>query len=322
MGGLQWLASLALLCFTPAVCRLGSGEAHLTGSSFAPFMRGHDKVLVDFYDKSSLAGGFSDGPSMEAELQDVIRQVRSFGSKVAIATVDASAEPELAKRYVANYSLPQLMWFVHGEPTQYHRTLRTVKSVVDFISSLDRDPIMPVASEKEVSNFNRAVFAQVRKGTPTYHVLEVVAAKYLDTVAFTYLDSSKNNLTWIADDTAPLTYTGEVTVASLDSWVRSRLTKSEPIPDTPSEAGGSLVVVGKTFEELVLREDKDVYLFIYASWCGFSRKFFPVWEALARRVSQIPHLVVARMDGDNNGSPLPELFSWHEYPTVFFCSSW
>jgi len=79
-----------------------------------------------------------------------------------------------------------------------------------------------------------------------------------------------------------------------------------------------LPVVGSTFEEMVLRADKDVFLLIYAPWCGWSRKFIPTWESLARRAASVPHLVVAKMDGDRNGSPYPEDFSWNAYPTVFF----
>ena len=30
------------------------------------------------------------------------------------------------------------------------------------------------------------------------------------------------------------------------------------------------------------------------------------------------HLVVAKMDGDQNTSPLPEDFSWTSYPHIFF----
>jgi protein disulfide-isomerase A1 len=42
--------------------------------------------------------------------------------------------------------------------------------------------------------------------------------------------------------------------------------KSEPVPETNSEA--VKVVVGDTFEEMVLNSDKYVLLEAYAPWCG------------------------------------------------------
>lgn len=59
-------------------------------------------------------------------------------------------------------------------------------------------------------------------------------------------------------------------------------------------------------------------MLVYVPWCGFSRKFLPVWQAFARAVANVKHLVVAKMDGDQNTSPLPEDFSWTAYPHIFF----
>lgn len=135
-------------------------------------------------------------------------QVRDYGSKVAFATVDATAEKDLAQRFVPSGSYPQLLWFTHGEPTQYHRTLRTAKAMTDFVLALDRDPMLEVKSQEEAaSSFNRAVYGTVPKGSPSYKALEawtllrlfgsvleheVVAAKHMDTVAVTFRDSSEN----------------------------------------------------------------------------------------------------------------------------------
>ena len=35
-------------------------------------------------------------------------------------------------------------------------------------------------------------------------------------------------------------------------------------------------------------------------------------------LGQVKHLVVAKMDGDQNSSPLQEEFSWTSYPHIFF----
>lgn len=185
--------------------------------------------------------------------------------------------------------------------------------------ALDRDPIVPVQSEAEATNFNPAVFAKIPKASAMYPVLKVVASKHLDTIAFAVQDSRDDNITWIQTGADPVRYSGGSTVQEVETWVRARLTKSEAVPETPTEEGSAVqIVVGTTFENQVLREDKDVFLLVYAPWCGFSRKFLPTWEAVARKALRLDHLVIAKMDGDLNGSPFPNDFHWDAYPTLFY----
>merc|ERR1719217_582249 len=114
-------------------------------------------------------------------------------------------------------------------------------------------------------------------------------------------------------------YEGQFEATVLDRWVRQQLVKSEPVPEDPAllEESGSKVVVGKTFEDIVLQKDRDVIMQIYAPWCGFCKKFGPVWDEFAQEVAGVKSLVVAKMDGSRNGSPFPEDFSWDSYPKVF-----
>ena len=140
----------------------------------------------------------------------------------------------------------------------------------------------------------------------------------------TFRESLENKVIYL-DETKgePVAYAGQLDAVSLDEWVKELLLKSEPIPEGhPVYQDGSLVVVGKTFEEVVSKKDQDVFMLVYAPWCGFSRKFLPVWQSFARAVSQVKHLVVAKMDGDQNSSPLQEDFSWTSYPHIFFVKAW
>ncbi|CAJ1434579.1 unnamed protein product [Effrenium voratum] len=312
MAGYKALPWLLLLRYAQA--RVGMTSAALTSGTFEGFVKGSDKVLVDFVDRS-----MESWVEQKSELEQALRQVRDFGSRVAFATVDAKSEEDLAKKYVSNGNFPQLLWFTHGEPTQYHRSLRTAKAMADFVLALDRDPMLQVKSQEEAaSSFNRAIFATVKKGSEPYKSLEVVASRHMDTVAVTFLDSGEEKVMFL-DETKgePVAYSGQLDVKSLDAWVREMLTKSEPIPEGhPEYHDGSLVVVGKTFEEVVSSK-QDVFMLVYAPWCGFSRQFFPVWKNFAHAVGKVKHLVVAKMDGDLNTSPLQE-FSWTAYPHIFF----
>lgn len=305
-----WLVPLGPL---RAECRVGTLVTELDTRGFSDFVNKNDKVAVDFYNP-----GDAQWPTWNQELQSALRQVRDLGSNVPIAKVNVVAEKELMKKYVPNGPFPQLMWFQHGEPTSYHRSLRKAKNIMDFVLALDRDPIQVYEKEQDVrTSVNRAVWFQVPKGSEAYKVLQVVSKKHMDTTEFAFKDSQLNEIRWVAEDKPESElYTGELNVETLERWIRGHLTRSEPLPE-PQE-GDSLPVVGANFEDVVLREDKDVFLLIYAPWCGFSRKFIPTWESLARRAAAVPHLVVAKMDGDRNGSPYPEDFSWNAYPTVFF----
>jgi len=303
----------------PVHARLGMTAAQLTRATFDPFIKKSEKVLVDFYD-----GEDNQRSEQMSELEAAVREVRGFGCRVPVAKVDARKEVELASKFVPDGRYPQLLWFTKGEATQYHKQLRTATHIATFMLALDRPAITTVKGEADVREYSQAVFAQIPRTSPMYGALEVVASRHMDQVAITFLESNANNITFIGNNQATVgyyksdTYTGPAAVPELDLWVRRLLTKSEELPEEPL-SDGSVVVVGQTFEDLVLRPDKDVFLMVYAPWCGFSKKFFPMWESFAEIAAKTPSLVVAKIDGDRNGPP-PGLdaFSWHEYPTLLF----
>jgi thioredoxin-like negative regulator of GroEL len=295
----------------------------LTTANFDSFISGNDRVLVDFYQPNDASWAED-----SKQLQDAVRDARNMGSTVPIAKVDIVRQGELTQKYVPNGPFPQLLWFQHGQVSRYHRSLRKSKNVLDFVLALDRDPITAFSSEEDVrTSVNRAVWAEVPKSSAIYKALEVVASKHMDVLQVAWSESSKMEVKWIEEskddkedtEAVPhkeMIYSGKAEPEALDKWVRAHLTRSEPLP--PPQHGDSVIVVGQTFEEIVLQPEKDVFLLIYAPWCGFSRKFIPTWETFARHVGHVQHLVVAKMDGDLNSSPYPEEFSWRAYPTVFF----
>ena len=79
------------------------------------------------------------------------------------------------------------------------------------------------------------------------------------------------------------------------------------------------VVVGKTFDEIVNEDSKDVLLEFYAPWCGHCKALAPKYEELGEKVcSRVcagitsplcvqvkddPHLVIAKIDATANDYP-------------------
>ena len=81
--------------------------------------------------------------------------------------------------------------------------------------------------------------------------------------------------------------------------------KSEPIPET--QEGPVKVVVGLSYQEVVIDNDRDVLLEFYAPWCGHCKALAPKYEELASLYAESPSLAskvtVAKIDATNNDVP-------------------
>ncbi|KAG0614942.1 hypothetical protein M758_5G002500 [Ceratodon purpureus] len=94
--------------------------------------------------------------------------------------------------------------------------------------------------------------------------------------------------------------------------------KSEPVP--AENEGLVKIVVGKNFEEIVMDDTKDVFLYVHAPWCATCEKVGRVFEKLAKHVQDVPSLVMAKCDGQENEHPL--LLVKAMIPLFFFFWAW
>ncbi len=82
------------------------------------------------------------------------------------------------------------------------------------------------------------------------------------------------------------------------------------------------VVVGNDFEEIVMDKQKDVFIDIYAPWCGHCRRLAPIWDQLGdvlkEKDADKHNLVLAKMDGTVNDVPPSACFQVTGYPTIKF----
>ncbi|KAG2446641.1 hypothetical protein HYH02_008213 [Chlamydomonas schloesseri] len=90
--------------------------------------------------------------------------------------------------------------------------------------------------------------------------------------------------------------------------------KSEAVPEDPYE-DGVYKIVGKTVESVVLDENKDVLLEVYAPWCGHCKKLEPIYKKLAKRFKKVESVIIAKMDGTENEHPEIEVKG---FPTILF----
>lgn len=96
------------------------------------------------------------------------------------------------------------------------------------------------------------------------------------------------------------------------------IVKSLPIPK--SNKGPVKVVVGKTFDEIVMDKKKDVLIEFYAPWCGHCKKMEPDYLALGKKYKHEKNLVIAKMDATANDVS-HESYKVEGFPTIYFAPS-
>lgn len=94
--------------------------------------------------------------------------------------------------------------------------------------------------------------------------------------------------------------------------------KSQPIPK--NNKGPVKVVVGKTFDDIVMDTKKDVLIEFYAPWCGHCKKLDPEYTALGKKYKGEKNLVIAKMDTTVNDVP-HDSFKVEGFPTIYLAPS-
>ncbi|XP_015788270.1 protein disulfide-isomerase A4 [Tetranychus urticae] len=90
--------------------------------------------------------------------------------------------------------------------------------------------------------------------------------------------------------------------------------KSEEIPEDNS--GPVKVAVGKNFDELVTKSEKDVLVEFYAPWCGHCKKLAPTFEDLGKALKDESGVEIVKMDATAND--VPSTFEVHGFPTIYW----
>jgi len=110
--------------------------------------------------------------------------------------------------------------------------------------------------------------------------------------------------------------TEENVLQFVNDWETGKLRphlKSEEIPAT--QTGDVVVLVGKSFHQIVMDPTKDVLVEFYAPWCGHCKKLEPIYNELATSLKSNTNLVIAKMDSTANEV---EEVSIQGFPTIKF----
>lgn len=91
--------------------------------------------------------------------------------------------------------------------------------------------------------------------------------------------------------------------------------KSQPVPK--NNKGPVKIVVGKTFDEIVIDENNDVLVEFYAPWCGHCKALEPVFNDLGKKYESVQNIVIAKMDATANDIPNDQ-YKVEGFPTIYF----
>jgi len=122
----------------------------------------------------------------------------------------------------------------------------------------------------------------------------------------------------------PMDQSEDVTESTVTAWVEQYAAgnlkpqlKSQPVPGGQDE--GVFTLVGSQFDEVVFDDDKDIFLELYAPWCGHCKRLKPTWDTLGDRYADVKdRITIAKMDATENDVPPSAPFRVAGFPTIKF----
>merc|ERR1712127_738857 len=101
-------------------------------------------------------------------------------------------------------------------------------------------------------------------------------------------------------------YSGDISTDALSAHFTSFLVgnikptlKSEPLD--PSDTTGNVITLkGDSFNDLVINNNRNVFVEFYAPWCGHCKKLASVWEKLGDEFAGNNNIVIAKIDATAN----------------------
>jgi protein disulfide-isomerase A1 len=202
------------------------------------------------------------------------------------------------KSFIAKHSSPLVMKFdekcaqlIFGKSTPGLFLYRDKNSE----KTAEFDAIMNKIAN-EVAGKLQVVVTDIKEG------LETRLAEYIGVTA---ADLPTIRIHDTRSDLKKFNLSGEINeqniLAFVHDWESGKLKpslKSEEIPE--KQEGDVVVLVGKSFDSIVMDDSKDVLVEFYAPWCGHCKKLAPIYDQLAADLKHNANIVIAKMDSTAN----------------------
>ncbi|XP_031791945.1 protein disulfide-isomerase A4 isoform X2 [Piliocolobus tephrosceles] len=255
--------------------------------------------------------------------QLVVMQPEKFQSKYEprshVMDVQGSTQDSAIKDFVLKYALPLVGHRkASNEAKRYtRRPLVVVYYSVDF--SFDY---------RAATQFWRSKVLEVAKDFPEYTFAIADEEDYAGEVKDLGLSESGEDVNAaILDESGkkfamePEEFDSDTLREFVTAFKKGKLKpviKSQPVPK--NNKGPVKVVVGKTFDSIVMDPKKDVLIEFYAPWCGHCKQLEPVYSSLAKKYKGQKGLVIAKMDATANDVP-SDRYKVEGFPTIYFAPS-
>lgn len=237
------------------------------------------------------------------------------------------SEPERYSGYEGAFEMEKLLQFLDHNKFPLVTKLTELNSVRVYSSPI---------------KLQLFVFAKAQDFKDLHEPLQDVARKFKSKIMFIYIDIADENLAKPFLTLYGLEDTEDTVVAAFDSKISSKYLletdptpaniedfsskflqgslspyfKSQPVPD--NKEASIQVVVGKTFDDIVLNSPKNVFLEVHTPWCLNCETTSKQVEKLAKHFKDLNNLVFARIDASANEHPKLQVV---DYPTLLFYSS-
>lgn len=272
--------------------------------------------------------------------------VKAATSDNEIQFVEVS-DPVVAKVLFPDIKSINLIGIVKSEPeryTSYEGTFEMEK-ILQFLD-YNKFPLVTRLTElnsvrvySSPIKLQAMVFADADDFKNLSGLLQEIARKFKSKIMFIYIDIADENLAKPFLTLFGLEDSNDTLVTAFDNRINSKYLlesdptpsniedfcsrllrgsqspyfKSQPIPD--NKETGVQIIVGKTFDDLVLKSPKNVLLEVYTPWCINCETTSKQVEKLAKHFKGLENLVFGKIDASANEHPKLQV---DDYPTLLF----
>nr|KAF6319965.1 protein disulfide isomerase family A member 4 [Myotis myotis] len=290
-----------------------NGVLVLTDVNFDNFVADKDTVLLEFY-----APWCGHCKQFAPEYEKIASTLKENDPPIPVAKIDATSESALASRFdVSGY--PTIKILKKGQAVDYEgsRTQDEIIAKVKEISQPNWTPPPEVTLVLTKDNFDEVVndadIILVEFYAPWCGHCKKLAPEYEKAAI---LDEGGRKFAMEPDEFDSDTLREFVT--AFKKGKLKPVIKSQPVPK--NNKGPVKVVVGKTFDSIVMDPKKDVLIEFYAPWCGHCKQLEPVYTALGKKYKGHKNLVVAKMDATANDIT-NDRYKVEGFPTIYFAPS-
>ncbi|XP_030709985.1 protein disulfide-isomerase A4 [Globicephala melas] len=253
----------------------------------------------------------------------VIMQPEKFQSKYEpkshVMDIQDSTESSAIKEHVLRHTLPLVGHRKSSNEAKRYsrRPLVVVYYGVDFsfdyrvATQFWRNKVLEVAKD-----FPEYTFAVADEDDFATEVKDLGLSESGEEVNAAILDEGGRRFAMEPDD-----FDADALRAFVSAFKKGKLkpvVKSQPVPK--NNKGPVKVVVGKTFDSIVMDPKKDVLIEFYAPWCGHCKQLEPVYAALGKKYKGHKNLVIAKMDATAN-DVTNDRYKVEGFPTIYFSPS-